>query len=346
MTRLQRVPQFIWFLLLGWLFLWPVLFHPNFILLRPDSLSDLLLTHLPNAVYIRESLVRYHQVPLWNGQIMSGQPFAADPLSGLWYPPNLALLVLPLPFGFNLLFALHLAWAGYGLFRFLRAESASLHVSFFGGLAFAGTPKLIAHLGAGHVSLVFAVAWTPWLLLAARQAAHEGGIKRGALAGAALAMVFLADVRWTFYAGLLAGALWLCRSLWPVGCRPSARRGVQAASTAIVISLMLTAILSLPLVEFIRYSSRGALSLQDAAIYSLPLYPYLLGLIIPIPGVLHEWVTYIGIVPLALAAYGAIRHRATSPVRRSAQHCWHFARRRYSFCFGWATSKGWRCSEC
>ena len=37
--------------------------------------------------------------------------------------------------------------------------------AFFGGVVFAGTPKLIAHLGAGHVTLVFAVAWTPWLLL-------------------------------------------------------------------------------------------------------------------------------------------------------------------------------------
>src|SRR5207247_927128 len=148
------------------------------------------------AEYLRASLWRYHQWPLWNAQMFAGQPFAADPLAGLWYPPNLLLLVLPLPFAFNALFILHLAWAGYGLFRLLRAEGLSQGAAFLGGLAFMGTPKLMAHLGAGHVSLIFALAWTPWFLLAVRRAAAVGGLRPGALAGVIFALTFLADVRW------------------------------------------------------------------------------------------------------------------------------------------------------
>src|SRR5690349_6762982 len=102
------------FFLFALLFLWPLLLHPTFIPFAPQGqFSDLLISHLPNTEYLRDSLWRYHQWPLWNAQIFAGQPFAADPLAGMWYPPAWLLLLLPLPFAFNVLFVLHLAWAGY-----------------------------------------------------------------------------------------------------------------------------------------------------------------------------------------------------------------------------------------
>src|SRR3990170_1985629 len=132
------------FFALALLFLWPLTLHPGFVPFAPRApYSDLLITHLPNAAYIRDSLARYAQWPLWNAQILAGQPFAADPLAGMWYPPNLLLLPrsVPLPFAFNLLFALHFAWAGYGLFRFLRGEGLDPGPALLGSLAFMGTPK-------------------------------------------------------------------------------------------------------------------------------------------------------------------------------------------------------------
>src|SRR5260221_14117451 len=135
------------FVPLALLYLWPLALHPNWVAFPPGSnVTDLLLSHFPNAVYWRDALSRYGQWPLWNGQIMAGLPFAADPLAGIWYPPALALLVLPLPLGFNVLLALQLAWAGYGLFRFLRGEGLALPASALGAVAFARTPKLAAHL--------------------------------------------------------------------------------------------------------------------------------------------------------------------------------------------------------
>src|ERR1700687_1701579 len=82
------------FIFTACLFLWPLVLHPDFIPARANGQeSDLLLTHLPNAAYLRSALATYHQWPLWNGQILAGQPFAADPLSGMWYPPNWLLLI-------------------------------------------------------------------------------------------------------------------------------------------------------------------------------------------------------------------------------------------------------------
>lgn len=256
----------------------------------------MLISHLPNAEYWRESLARYGQWPLWNAQLFGGQPFAADPLAGMWYPPNWLLLILPLPFGFNLLLALHLAWAGSGLFRFLQAEGLATAPAFFGGLAFAFTPKLIAHFGAGHVSLVFAVAWTPWLLLALRASTGDG-LRPGATAGAALALIFLADPRWAFYAGVLGVAYWISH-------RPRERALATAFSFAAGF-LTLSAALALPLLDFVTRTDRSALTLAEAAAYSLP-PRYLLGLIIPPLRGFHEWMTFLGVAPLLLAALASV----------------------------------------
>jgi Bacterial membrane protein YfhO len=303
------------FIPLALLYLWPLAIHPNWVAYPPGSnYTDLLLSHLPNALYWRDSLAHFGQWPLWNGQIYGGLPFAADPLAGIWYPPALALLALPLPLGFNLLLALHLAWGGYGLFRFLRAEGLPLGACVLGAVAFAGTPKLVAHLGAGHVSLVYAVAWTPWLLLAVRPAASAPGatrwrgLARGAVAGATLAIIFLADVRWAYYAGMLALAFWVVTSLGQGATR--LRQALATHGMALfgfgLFFVLVSAVLALPLAQLVRLSSRSALTLADGGVYSLD-PKYLIGLVIPDLHGFHEWMTYVGVVPLLLGVAGVGR---------------------------------------
>jgi hypothetical protein len=281
------------------LYLLPMVPHPTWVPYLPNSsFTDLLISHLPNTVYWRDSLHRFGQWPLWNGQLFAGQPFAANPLAGLWYPPNWLLLLAPVPAAFNGLLALHLAWAGLGVYTFLRAEGIGPAGALLGGAAFAGTPKLIAHMGAGHFSLVCAVAWTPWLLLASRRAAHLGGLSRGALAGGLLALIFLADARWAFYAGALAGAYGLSARSDRAG-----RLHIRALVAFAALFFLVSAVLALPLAEFAAQSSRQALTLNEAGAFSLP-PTYLLGLLIPNLGGFHEWMTYLGVVPLLLAVAG------------------------------------------
>ena len=47
-------------------------------ILPPNSMySDLLISHLPNAEFIRQSLSQWGQIPLWSPTILSGYPFFA-----------------------------------------------------------------------------------------------------------------------------------------------------------------------------------------------------------------------------------------------------------------------------
>src|SRR5512146_1883271 len=82
-----------------------------------SSFSDLLVSHFPNGIYLQRALSQWRTVPLWSPAILSGYPFGADPLSGLYYPPGWLALLFPLPLGFNLVVVLHLIWGGMGMYR-------------------------------------------------------------------------------------------------------------------------------------------------------------------------------------------------------------------------------------
>src|SRR5260370_6194888 len=86
------------FVPLAFLYLWRLALHPNWVAYPPGSnYTDLLLSHLPNAIYWRDSLAHFGQWPLWNGQIYGGVPFAPGPLCGSWFPPALPLSPLLRP---------------------------------------------------------------------------------------------------------------------------------------------------------------------------------------------------------------------------------------------------------
>jgi hypothetical protein len=289
--------------------------------------SDLAVSHYPNAVFLLDALRRWGEVPLWSPSILSGYPFFADPLAGLWYPPGWLALLFPLPFGFNLLVALHLAWGGLGMVWLLRREGLSQTAALFGGVAFACLPKLYAHFGAGHLTLLYAVPWTPWLLWAGlrsrapfkrsaggrpawRAAALEAW--RSLLPGLVLALIFLADVRWAAYAGLLWWAHALSHSQFNLFSKAFPRVLVCLIGQT-AFALVLSAPQALPLLEYTRLSTRAWMLPSDILVYSLP-PARLVWLIFPDFGGFHEFMLYPGAVVLALAV-AAIANRAAKAGR-------------------------------
>lgn len=292
---------------------------------RGAQYSDLLISHWPNAVFFRQSLIKWGQIPLWNPLILSGAPFAADPLSGMWYPPNWLALVIPASLAFNLLFWLHLAWTGWGTWRFVRAEGVGWVGGVIAALAFSGTPKLMAHIGVGHVSLVSAVSWTPWVLLATRRVVVEiqnksrGWMKWSGLTGAAIGLVTLADPRWTLPTGVLVLAYglhhaWLGRHQVIRGERQRVwMRLLQAGIICVVIGAAFAACLVLPLFEFVRLSTRAGLTAGETSVLALP-FSQIIGVIIPFLSQ-PEWLAYLGVTVFSLAVLAML-------VRRSGTFFW------------------------
>ena len=294
--------------------LWPLLV-PLLILLpglgafpypSPDAVySDLNLAHYPYTLYFRQTLLETGRLPLWSPLILSGAPFAANPLAGLWYPPGWLALVLPLPLGFNLLILLHVLWGGLGMYRLARSEGLDHPPALLAALAFEAMPKLFAHYGAGHLTLLYALSWTPWLLLASATYPRSSGRSSGWLVsweGPVLALIFLADVRWSLYAGLLwwGYALFACRSAAGSNGFSAALFRIGALTTQTLLAALLAAPLALPLLEFTRLSTRLWMSTQDVLAFSLPI-PRLLGLVFPDFNGFHEYMAYAGQAALLLA---------------------------------------------
>lgn len=308
----RGVVEPVLFLLAAALWLAPLWRDPaGFAFWRPAAFTDLLVSHYPNAELVRRSLTTWGQVPLWNPSILSGAPFAGDPLAGLDYPPYWLGVLLPAGLGFNLIFLIHLAWAGWGAARLAGREGVGRAGRILAGLLFAGTPKIIGHIGLGHLSLVAAVAWTPWVLLLAGDAAvsireaARGWIRRSAAAGAAWGVVFLADPRWLIPSGLAAGlyAIWrLSRESLPG--RREAARSLAAGGLAALIAAGVAAVLALPLLEFVSLATRAQLADADRLAMQLPAQQ-LAGVLFPELGGWPEWLTYPGILAVGLAA-GAI----------------------------------------
>lgn len=277
--------------------------------------SDMAITHLPNALFLQRELIIGRGVPLWSPLILSGYPFVANPLSGLHYPPGWLALLLPLPVGLNVMVVLHLLWGGWGMYRFLRTEGLYTSGALFGALVFESMPKLFAHHGAGHLTLIYAVSWTPWLLLAARQ---EGRARflRVAIPGFVLGLIVLADPRWAAYAGLLLAAYTFYR--WVVlsregQTRPGLVTQVLALGGIVVFAAFVAAPLILPLAQYAALSTRSLMTGADRLTLSLP-PGNLLGLLYPTLGGSAEWTLYPGAAALALTllALGVprIRRRA------------------------------------
>lgn len=270
--------------------------------------SDVAVSHYPAVVTLRRLIGAYGQIPLWSPHLMSGAPLAANPLYSFYYPPAWLALVLPLPAGFNLLVILHLVWGGLGMLRLLQAEGLRSEAAVLGGLAFAALPKLYAHFGAGHLTLLYAVPWTPWLLLAWKQA----GLRLGSLrvgSGVLLGLIFLADPRWAAYAGLL----WLGYALFRLPGSSQRRQELWRLAIQLLLAALVSAPLALPLLEFARLSTRSHLTPADNLAFSLPVERWL-GLLFPSMGGAHEYELYPGALILLLVVlavlWPVVRRRA------------------------------------
>lgn len=276
----------------------------------PDAdFSDAVTSHWPSALFLRQSVLDDHAWPLWKPWHMSGQPFAANPLNKVWYPPQWIVFLLPPILHLNLLIWLHLIVAGAGVWAWGRTTGLDAWPAALAGFSYALAPRLIASVGAGHLDLVYAAAWFPWLLWAVYRiinlscsAPHHSIWHECRLAGLA-ALCFLADVRLSAYAFATAAAylVWLWAQE-PQSRTSGAIRHLGARlAFAGLLTLGLTAFQWLPLLMLRGNLSRSTITLNDAAIHSLKPGQWL-GLLIGDHGGSWETLVYVGVSVLTLAA--------------------------------------------
>jgi len=313
----------VWLIILMLPVLWMIPRLGDFFYVSQADYNDIAISHLPNAYTLLDGLRNWHVLPLWSDRILSGYPFIANPLSGIWYPPGLLALLFELPLGFNLVFCLHVIWGGLGIFVWLRQEGYSPPAAMFGAISFEAMPKLFAHFFAGHLTYVYAISWTGWLLLA-----ESARLKRGwkstafIFTGIVWGMILMADIRWGAYAAII----WLAYNLFKhLGDIQNLRESQQTSLISPIkaytnwllglvvclgIGAAIAAPLIVPLMEYIPLTTRQMMKPEDNLVLSLP-PSHLLGLLFPAIGGNPEWVIYPGIVVwvVGMAAMGKLRDK-------------------------------------
>jgi hypothetical protein len=276
---------------------------------RPDALpylrhnahySDTVLAHWPNAVFFRESVLERGEFPVWRETTMGGVPFAANPLNKTAYPLQWLVLLLPPSLHLNFLILLHLFIAGSGMWIWARSLGLRVEAAAISTLAYVLAPRIIGHIGAGHLDIFYALAWWPWLMWAARQMANDSGRRSFNLVQLALsaALLFLADIRVSLFAFTTAAIYTFIELNRAKQWKKFGWYGLAGG-----IFLLLTISLLAPLILWQPYMSRASLLSSDAGVLALePIH--FLGLILPAHRSSVETLTYLGLPVLTLAGIG------------------------------------------
>jgi len=304
-------------LLIGLLILAPIAPRLSDALPYPanSTVSDLTLTHWSAFEYARQQIATTGQVPLWRTSILSGTPFAENPLAGLFYPPHwLALFTaLPLATALTVLLWLHFALAAGAMYALMQRWQVRPLAALASAVAYAAAPKIVAHMGLGHLTLVEAWAWLPMVMcfltptptLPRREKTTTGEGAGALVAGIALGVCVLADARMAIYAGALAISYLIVMGLRRGTWRATLGRGI----IVIVVAATVSAAAWLPTLSLTSSSSRSALGPEEAGVLSLdPVY--LLGLLIADRSGAAERTTYVGLSVLTLALIGLLRARS------------------------------------
>ncbi len=127
----------------------------------------------PFVHYHREQFWSGNLWPLWNPLSNCGAPFLAQWGTMVLYPFSLVYLILPLPWSLNLFILGHLLLGGLGIYRLARSWTAHEGASLLASAAYVfGGFTLSAHVWPNYQ---VALAWMPWVVVAAERAWRHGG---------------------------------------------------------------------------------------------------------------------------------------------------------------------------
>jgi len=152
------------------------------------------------------------QIPFFTDRMWMGYPLLANPETGALYPPRLiAYWITEAPHvrAFDWSFAIHAGWLVAGTTAFLRSLGCRALAAVFGGaMLLIATQSIVM---TSYLANFCAIAWWPWLLLAAQRLAEPRERPLGAVLLASIplgAQVVAGNPEVAFQGGCLA-VIWI-----------------------------------------------------------------------------------------------------------------------------------------
>ena len=248
----------------------PVLFTNSFYL--PNG-TDFVNFNYPNDLFAARSL-QAGDFPLWNPYVAAGQPYAADPNIGFFYP--FRLLLTATHFNYKMMVYLlifHYFLAGIFTYALARELGASRPGSLVAGVGFMFSGFLIGQMD--HINIVMSSIWLPLIFLLFRRAILRGEKKYALLAGLTLSFSILGGhQQFSLFAGYWCG-FWLFVHLIQNRGRGFVRM-FGLCGLMLFVALGAAAIQIVPTLEFFTFTQRNTLDIAQASAYSMPPNAWLL----------------------------------------------------------------------
>lgn len=259
----QKAGAILFFALVSLAFFWPVLFTNDYYL--PIG-SDFINFNYPNDLFAFRSL-QAGEIPLWNPYVAAGQPYAADPNIGFFYPFRLLLTLTHFDYrAMVYLLVSHYFLAGLFTYALGREMGASRPGSLLAGIGFMFSGFLIGQMD--HINIVLSSVWLPLVFLLFRRAVLRREVGYALAAGLALSLSILGGhQQFSLFIGYWCG-LWLVVYLVQQRGRGWYPAGGFLVLVAIV-ALMGAAVQVGLTAQFFNYTQRAILTLQEADQHSM-----------------------------------------------------------------------------
>lgn len=215
-----------------------------------------------------EEAISSGRFPLWNPTLFTGVPLFASLQYALWvYPPEFIIRAASYIFGAGdyRIWVFHYFIAGILVYLLARHYPCGKLAAWLAGAAYAFSPQLIVLADVGHGSKLMAMTWLPliWLLLERLRARPSAS--RAAALGAAFAVQILAlHPQVSAYGAMLMGLYLLYWGIDALRRKSLPEWGKLAGwfGGAMALSLALSAVLWMSVLDYAKYSTRGS---ADAA---------------------------------------------------------------------------------
>ncbi|MEK7581065.1 MAG: YfhO family protein [Patescibacteria group bacterium] len=286
------------------IFFLPVLIRPDLITKRDNDLGR---TYVPIYSFIAKSFHENKNLPLWRPSQMGGENFVGNPLSSIFYPPNVIFLLLPVDTGVIMYYLFHLLISVVSTYYLAKSFNLSKSSSLAAAIVYTFSTKIILHITAGHITMVAAFTLFPLLFLTVRNIILGKSGNQWTLLGALAVYGMLATYPTIFYYALIFLLFYIVYKFnFFIGKYKDIIKSITPFALTLILGILLSAIFLLPQLEFAKYSTRGSLTLTDVAQPIWNAKKFVLSLFFPYPifnSLSHEEFLYLGFSPLLLGTY-------------------------------------------
>jgi hypothetical protein len=212
-------------------------------------------------VFGAQEFARTGTVPQWNPYLFGGMPYVAAGHGEIFYPTAMLRWLLPVQVAMNLQIAAHLVLAGWFMYRFALALGVAWGAALGAGLAFELTGIMASMVSPGHDGKMMVTALTPLMFLGLLRAIRDNRISGYGMVALVSGLGLISPHFQMMYYLFVAAGLWTLyllflhperhpRVRWPVA--------LGAATAAVILGLLISAVQVFPFYEYIPWSPRAA----------------------------------------------------------------------------------------